>query len=102
MNTDEIILITHADSDNGFAIARRLLAAGHGVVVTAHHPVALSRILLGQSADRVIAIAADFDDDAQRDDLLCSARAKFGAPVTRTIDGRDPQALSPVALRIAS
>ncbi len=102
MNTDEIILITHADSDNGTAIAHDLLAAGHRVVVTAHHPVSLSRILLGQNADRVLAIAADIDDDAQRDGLLRSAHAKFGAPVARTIDGRDLGALSPVPLRIAS
>jgi hypothetical protein len=102
MNTAEVILVTHADSDTGLAIARELLAAGHRVVVTAHHPLSLSRILLGQSAAQVIAIAADIDDAAQRDALLRTAHAKFGAPITRIVDGRDRTALNPVPLQLAS
>lgn len=88
MDTDEIIVITHADTDNGFALAGELLAAGHRIAVTARHPASLSRILLGQSADRLIAIAADIDDSAQLDGVLRRTRARFGAPVTRIIDGR--------------
>jgi NAD(P)-dependent dehydrogenase (short-subunit alcohol dehydrogenase family) len=102
MDTNEIILITHADTDNGFTIVRELLAAGYRVAVTARHPASLSRILLGQRADRVIAIAADIEDDTQRDGILRRARARFDAPVTRIIDGRDADCPQPVPLQIAS
>ncbi|WP_370330195.1 hypothetical protein [Mycolicibacterium hippocampi] len=102
MNTDETILIIHADTDHGYTIARELLTAGYRVAVTAHHPASLSRILLGQSADRVIAIAADIDDNTQRDRILRRARARFDAPVTRVIDGRDADHPQRVSLQIAS
>lgn len=88
MDTTEIILITHAETDTGYALARELLAAGHRIAVTARHPASLSRILLGQSADRVIAIAGDIDNRAQLDGILLRARSRFDAPVTRIIDGR--------------
>lgn len=102
MNTNEIILVTHADTDNGFAIARELLTAGYRVAVTAHHPTSLSRILLGQRADQVIAIAGDIDDTTQRERILRRTCAKFDAPVTRIIDGRNAHCPQSVPLQIAS
>ncbi|MBI3216511.1 MAG: SDR family NAD(P)-dependent oxidoreductase [Mycobacterium sp.] len=102
MDTNEVILITHADTDTGYTIARELLAAGHRVAVTARNPGSLSRILLGQKADRVIAVAADIDDAAQRAGILRRAHARFGLPVTRVIDGRDSHQIRPSALQMAS
>lgn len=102
MSADDVILITHADTDSGFSLAQRLLATGHRVAVTAANPTSLSRILLGQNADRVIAIAADIDDRDQRIGVLGRVRARFGGPVTRIVDGRDPDSRHLVALRIAS
>lgn len=102
MTTNEIILITHADTDHGFATARELLTAGYRVAVTAQHPASLSRILLGQRADRVMAIAANIDDDQHRDAVLQRVRAEFDAPITRIIDGRDAGCHQPLPLQIAS
>ena len=102
MNADDIILVTHADTDAGFLLARGLLSAGHRVVVTAHHPASLSRILLGQRANRVIAIAADMEDRDQRISVLRRARARFGSPVTQVRDGQDPESCHGVPLQIAS
>jgi NAD(P)-dependent dehydrogenase (short-subunit alcohol dehydrogenase family) len=102
MNAEDVILITHADTDTGFLLARRLLATGHRVVVTAPNPTSLSRILLGESADRVIAIAADMEDRDQRIGTFRRVQARFASPVTQVIDGRDPDSGQPIALLIAS
>jgi len=82
----EVILITHADTDSGFTAARALLAAGKRVVVTARSPTSLSRILLGQRVDHVLAIAADCDDATQLESVLRRAETRLGV-VTQVIDG---------------
>jgi NAD(P)-dependent dehydrogenase (short-subunit alcohol dehydrogenase family) len=78
-------LITHADSDSGFTAARALLAAGQRIVVTARSPSSLSRILLAQRADHVLAIAADCGDTAQLESVLPRAEARLGV-VTQVVD----------------
>src|SRR5262245_24937842 len=82
---DDVILITNADCDAGFRLARELIAGGNRVVVTARRPAALTRILFGQSASHVIAIAADVDDAAQRARLLQQAQNRIGC-ITWTVD----------------
>jgi NAD(P)-dependent dehydrogenase (short-subunit alcohol dehydrogenase family) len=82
-----VVLITHADSDVGYRRARDLVADGYRVVVTAEHTCRLTRILLGQNADQVMAIAADIADPIQRAQLMARAEARFG-PVTWIVDGR--------------
>ncbi len=71
----DVVLITHADSDVGYYLARELLAGGNRVVAVAGCSSSLTRILLGQSASHVVAITADVDDDAQWARLLERAGA---------------------------
>jgi NAD(P)-dependent dehydrogenase (short-subunit alcohol dehydrogenase family) len=85
---NDVVLITHADSDAGYYLARKLLAAGNRVVAVARYPSPLTHILLGQSASQVVAIAADIDDGAQWARLLERAQARLGS-VTIVVDGQD-------------
>jgi NADP-dependent 3-hydroxy acid dehydrogenase YdfG len=87
MEEQPVVLITHADSDAGCRRARELLAGGHRVVVTAEHVTQLTRILLGQSADQVIAIAADLSDPRQRARLVQLTDDRLGQ-ITWIVDGR--------------
>jgi len=82
-----IVLITNADSDVGYRRARELVADGHRVVITARHASRLSRILLGQNADHVMAIAADLTDPVQRSQMLQRADARLGR-IRWILDGR--------------
>ncbi len=102
MSANEIVMVTHADTDNGFTIAHNLLTAGYRVVAIAQYPASLSRILLGRNADHVMAIAADIENTTQRDRAMQRARARFGAPVTRILDGRNTVASRSRSLLIAS
>ena len=74
-----VVLITNADSDVGYRRARELVADGHRVVITARRASRLSRILLGQNADHVMAIAADLTDPVQRSQLFQRADARLAA-----------------------
>lgn len=78
MTREGVVLITDADSDAGCQRARTLVADGFRVVVTAKHASRLTRILLGQNADQVIAIAADLADPIQRSHLLERAGIRLG------------------------
>ncbi|TRW76971.1 SDR family oxidoreductase [Mycolicibacterium sp. 018/SC-01/001] len=82
-----VVVITHADTDSGRALALKLLADGRQVAVTASTPASLSRILLGQSADQIMAIGADIDDPAQRAAVLKRVQDRLG-PIAEVIDGR--------------
>lgn len=95
MKEQPVVLITHVDSDAGYRRARELLAGGHRVVVTAGHASRLTRILLGQNADQVIAIAADLSDPQQRARLVQRTEERLGH-ITWIVDGlgrRQPSGL---------
>ena len=81
------MLITHADSDAGYRRARELLADGLRVVVTAEHASRITRILLGQNADQVLAVAADLSDPKQYARLVERTKDRLGH-ITWIVDGR--------------
>ena len=83
----DVVVITHADTDRGYALACRLIADGVRVVVTARYTAALTRILLGHSVDQVMGIAADVDDESQLATVLSRAESRLGR-VTAIVDGR--------------
>ncbi len=82
-----VVLITHADSDTGYRCARKLLAGGHRVAITAEHASRLTRILLGQPADQVFAIAADLSDPQQYARVIQRTEDRLGR-IALTVDGR--------------
>jgi NAD(P)-dependent dehydrogenase (short-subunit alcohol dehydrogenase family) len=82
-----VALIVHADTDAGFQLAARLASRGVRVAVAAYHPASLSRILLGRSAEDVVAIAADVGDASQYRRLLARVQERFG-PISVVLDGR--------------
>jgi NADP-dependent 3-hydroxy acid dehydrogenase YdfG len=86
MTREGVVLITDADSDVGYRRAREFVDDGYRVVVTAVHVARLTRILLGQNADQVMAIAADLNDPIQRSDVLKRAATRLG-PVKWIVDG---------------
>lgn len=84
---DGVVLITHADCDDGGRRALRLVAVGYRVAVTARHAGKLARLLAGQSADRVVAIAADPGDSDLLERLVSRIAARLGE-VRWIVDGR--------------
>ena len=87
MEERPVVLITHADTDAGYRRARELLAGGRLVAVTAEHASRLTRILSGQQADQVIAIAADLSDPQQHARLVQRIEDRLGS-ITAVVDGR--------------
>jgi NAD(P)-dependent dehydrogenase (short-subunit alcohol dehydrogenase family) len=55
-----------------------LLRAGCRVAATAHCPTDLVRILHGYGPERVLAVAADIDDDTQRERVIARVERQFG------------------------
>jgi NAD(P)-dependent dehydrogenase (short-subunit alcohol dehydrogenase family) len=96
-----VALIVNADTDSGHELAARLAARGVRVAVTARHPAALTRILLGRSADDVLAVAADVDDATQYRRLAARVRERLG-PITVVLDGRTGATWRGEALPLAS
>jgi meso-butanediol dehydrogenase/(S,S)-butanediol dehydrogenase/diacetyl reductase len=87
LKEQRVVVVTHADSDAGCRRARELLARGHRVVVTGAQATRLTRILIGQNADHVLAIAADLSDPRQRARLVERIEDRLG-PITWIVDGR--------------
>ena len=87
-----VAVVLDAGTDAGFAAARRLLADGYRVVVTARRAGALVGITHGFSAGQVYAVAADTDDRRQMDELLARACARLGR-VDIIVDPRLPNAV---------
>jgi NADP-dependent 3-hydroxy acid dehydrogenase YdfG len=87
MPRNPVVLITDADSDVGLERARELVAGGYQVIATARHVSGLTRILHGQKAGQVMAIAADLTDPTQRAQLLERANLRFGR-IRWILDGR--------------
>jgi NAD(P)-dependent dehydrogenase (short-subunit alcohol dehydrogenase family) len=73
-----VVLVIGADTDEGYRLARELLRAGCRVAATAHCPTDLVRILHGYGPERVLAVAADMDDEAQRQRVIARVERQFG------------------------
>jgi NADP-dependent 3-hydroxy acid dehydrogenase YdfG len=84
---EDVVLITHADTDRGYRLACRLLARGVRVVAVARHTSSLTRIMHGHSTFNVMAIAADVEDESQFAAVLARAESRLGH-VTTIVDGR--------------
>jgi NAD(P)-dependent dehydrogenase (short-subunit alcohol dehydrogenase family) len=75
---NDVVLITHADLDAGYRLARELLRSGYRVAVTSPHTTDLTRILHGYSGNQVFAIAAMTDDQRQYAQVLRRVCGRFG------------------------
>lgn len=73
-----VVVVLDGDTEAGRGLARSRLAAGHRVVVVSRHPGDAVSVMHGQSADRVMVIAADVDDPRQWDRLAERVMARFG------------------------
>ena len=78
LGQDAVVLVIDADTDDGYRIAREFLSAGCRVAATAHSPADLVRIMHGYGADRVLAVAADMNDDKQRQRVIARVERQFG------------------------
>lgn len=72
------IVVLGAGSDAGADLARRLLEAGHRVLLVDRQATAMVRSMHGYPHDRVAAVAADVGDPRQLRAVLDRARAWFG------------------------
>ena len=76
---NKVAIVTGASRGIGLGIARRLVADGARVVITARKPEALAEAVdaLGGPA-HALAIAGHADDPAHQDEVVAAARATFG------------------------
>jgi len=76
---NKVVIVTGASRGIGLGIARRLVADGARVVITARKPEALAEAVdaLGGPA-HALAIAGRADDPAHQDEVVAAARATFG------------------------
>lgn len=73
-----VVLVINAGSEAGTRVARELLGQGYRVAVTDRNMINLVRILHGNAAGRVFAVAADLDDPWQAEQLLERVAERFG------------------------
>lgn len=73
-----VVLVLDGDTDAGYRLARKLLADGRRVAVTARHPGDVVRVLHGYPADRVMAIAGDTTDQRQWRRITERVMDRFG------------------------
>jgi NAD(P)-dependent dehydrogenase (short-subunit alcohol dehydrogenase family) len=76
--TSTVAVVLDGDTDAGYRLARSLLAAGRKVAVVTRHPGDGVRIMHGQSADRVMTIAADVTDVRQWGRITERVLARLG------------------------
>jgi NAD(P)-dependent dehydrogenase (short-subunit alcohol dehydrogenase family) len=76
----QVVIVTGASSGIGEAIARRLARAGAKVVITARRPERLNALAreLDPDGARVMPIAGDVTNDADRRALVAGSLKKFG------------------------
>jgi NAD(P)-dependent dehydrogenase (short-subunit alcohol dehydrogenase family) len=73
-----VTIVLDGDTDAGYLLARRLLAEGRRVAVVVRHVAEAARVMHGQSADRLMVIAADVDDRGQWGRVTERAIERFG------------------------
>jgi NAD(P)-dependent dehydrogenase (short-subunit alcohol dehydrogenase family) len=73
-----VVLVLDGDTDAGYRLARKLLAHGRRVAVTARHPGDVVRVMHGYPADRVMAIAGDIADQRQWSRITERVMDRFG------------------------
>jgi NAD(P)-dependent dehydrogenase (short-subunit alcohol dehydrogenase family) len=76
--TGAVTIVLDGDTDAGYALARHLLGEGRRVAVVARHATDAVRVLHGQSADHVMAMAADVDDPHQWRQVIQRVTDRFG------------------------
>jgi short-subunit dehydrogenase involved in D-alanine esterification of teichoic acids len=86
-SANRTVVIFNAGADVGCRLARRHLEAGHRVVITSAHATDLPRVMHGFGADQLLAIAADMDDERQRQRVMFRARERFGR-IDEVVDTR--------------
>lgn len=84
--TDQTAIVTGASRGIGLAIAKRLVAEGAHVVITARRPEALEEAVeaLG-GRDKARFVAGSADDPAHQDEVIATATEAFG-PVTLMVN----------------
>ena len=84
--TDQTAIVTGASRGIGLAIAKRLVAEGAHVVITARRPEALEEAVeaLG-GPDKARFVAGSADDAAHQDEVIATATEAFG-PVTLMVN----------------
>jgi NAD(P)-dependent dehydrogenase (short-subunit alcohol dehydrogenase family) len=76
--TATVVIVLDCGTHAGDQLARRLLAEGRRVVAVTRHPGDAVRIMHGQSADRVMVVAADTQDPRQWHRVTELVRSRFG------------------------
>merc|ERR1711934_113309 len=76
--SEKIVLITGASSGIGEATARKLVGAGHKVVITARRKERLDALVSELGADNVLAVVADATSYEEQSQVVTKAIERFG------------------------
>jgi NAD(P)-dependent dehydrogenase (short-subunit alcohol dehydrogenase family) len=76
--TSTVVIVLDGDTDAGRRMACSSLADGRRVAVVARHPGAAVSVMHGHSADRVMVIAADVNDQRQWSRVTERVIERFG------------------------
>jgi len=89
---DDVALVMNAGTDAGSRRVGELLRDGYRVAVTGRHVTHLTRAIRGQSAARVLAIAADPADRSQVAKLVNKVESEFGRRIVLVVHAEDDDA----------
>lgn len=78
MNREKIVLITGASSGIGAATAKKLVAAGHKVVIAARSSDKLNALAKQLGTDKALAVTADVSKLDDIKNVVAKAKEKFG------------------------
>ena len=76
--TGTVVIVLDGDTDAGHRMVSNLLAGGRRVAVVARYAGDAVRVMHGQSADRVMVIAANIDDPRQCSRVTERVTERFG------------------------